>query len=184
MSVPDSRPLLVLVGAPGAGKTTVGRAVAQACGEAFTDTDALVATAAGGGASTAAEVLTEQGEERFRTLEREAALAALHLPGVVALGGGAPGDPTVSDALTETGQRIVWLRVTAPNAISRLGLNAIRPVALGNVRAQFTAALKERERWYEKVATTVIDTDHRDVADIATEVVEWLAAARDDEEAR
>ena len=184
MSTPDNRPLVVLIGAPGAGKTTVGQAVAQLLGAPFTDTDDVVAAAAGTDASSAAEVLTEQGEERFRALEHDAALAVLQRPGVVALGGGAPCHPAVSAALAGSGLPIVWLRVTAPNAISRLGLNAIRPVSLGNVRAQFTAALKEREQWYDKVATHVIDTDHREISNIAADVVDWLGVALDDQETR
>lgn len=179
--------MVVLIGAPGAGKTTVGQAVAQILAAPFTDTDDLVAaaaSAAGAVATSAAEVLTEQGEERFRALEHDAALTSLQLPGVVVLGGGAPCDPAVSEALAVSGLPIVWLRVTAPNAISRLGLNAIRPVSLGNVRAQFAAGLKQREQWYDKVATHVVDTDHREVSDIAADVVDWVRGAPDDQEIR
>lgn len=181
----------MLVGAPGAGKTTVGHRLAGVVGGEFVDTDELVALAAG--ADSAAEVITEQGEQAFRELEREAVRTALAgavvgaaasaeaggasvgaVQGVrvVSVGGGAVADAGVRAMLRE--HPVVWLRVTAPNAASRIGLNAIRPVALGNIRAQFAAQLKARAPWYEEVSTLVVDTDHRDLEDITEEIRAWL----------
>jgi shikimate kinase len=181
---------VVLVGAPGSGKTTVGVRLAALLGVDFVDTDDLVARS--GGAESAAEVLTEQGEQAFRELEREAVRLAMGVVAgaagsdsgsdagsdaasdVVAVGGGAVADSEVREALA--GHDVVWLRVTAPNALSRTGLNAIRPVALGNIRAQFAAQLKARAPWYEEVSTLAVDTDYRDPDEIAAEVRALLAA--------
>jgi shikimate kinase len=185
---------VVLVGAPGSGKTTVGVRLAALLGVDFVDTDDLVARS--GGAESAAEVLTEQGEQAFRELEREAVRLAMGVVAgaaggdagsdsgsdaggdaanrVVAVGGGAVADSEVREALA--GHEVVWLRVTAPNALSRTGLNAIRPVALGNIRAQFAAQLKARAPWYEEVSTLAVDTDYRDPDAIAAEVRALLAA--------
>jgi shikimate kinase len=193
---------VVLVGAPGSGKTTVGVRLAALLGVDFVDTDDLVARS--GGAESAAEVLTEQGEQAFRELEREAVRLAMGVVAgaaggdagsdsgsdaggdaagdagsdaashVVAVGGGAVADSEVREALA--GHEVVWLRVTAPNALSRTGLNAIRPVALGNIRAQFAAQLKARAPWYEEVSTLAVDTDYRDPDEIAAEVRALLAA--------
>jgi shikimate kinase len=161
-------PALILVGVPGAGKTTIGQAVAHQAGLAFADTDDDVAATAGQPLQT---VVVESGEDAFRRAERDAVLSRLtDFTGVLAVGGGAVASDEVRGALR--GRPVVWLRVTAPNAASRMGLNAIRPVALGNIRAQFAAQLKEREQFYAQVAQHTVYTDHRPIA----EVVEAVAA--------
>ncbi|MDQ1247181.1 MAG: shikimate kinase [Actinomycetota bacterium] len=159
-------PLLVLVGAPGAGKSTVGILLAQHWGVGFAETDDDVVAAAGMPLQT---VVVEAGEPTFRQFERDAVLARLaDFDGVLAVGGGAVADDAVRAALR--GRPVVWLRVTAPNAASRMGLNAVRPVALGNVRAQFAAQLKARAPLYDEVAMHIVDTDHRPVPEVAQEL--------------
>ena len=82
-----SRPRCVLVGPPGAGKTTVGALVAERLGVAFRDTDADVEAAAG---KEIADIFYADGEEHFRALELAAVAVALaEHEGVLALGGGA-----------------------------------------------------------------------------------------------
>ncbi len=176
--------LLCLVGAPGAGKTSVGAALARRLDWDVIETDALVAQSAG--LDKASTVMTERGEQAFRALEANAVGEALERaerrdPGaVVAIGSGAVSDPAVREALV--GLPVVWLRVTAPNAASRVGLNAIRPVALGNIRAQFAAQLRAREPWYDEVSTWAVETDHRSIDDIAGDILAWrsdFTASRD-----
>src|SRR5260370_34242687 len=84
---------MVLVGPPGAGKTTVGQLVAARLAVPFRDTDTDVAHRAG---KPGLDIFVDDGEEAFRALEREAVAAALaEHPGVLALGGGAvPAQPT------------------------------------------------------------------------------------------
>src|SRR5260370_34295142 len=78
---------MVLVGPPGAGKTTVGQLVAARLAVPFRDTDTDVAHRAG---KPVLDIFVDDGEEAFRALEREAVAAALaEHPGVLALGGGA-----------------------------------------------------------------------------------------------
>ncbi len=78
---------VVLVGPPGAGKTTVGQLLAAALGVAFRDTDADIEAAAG---KPIPEIFIDEGEEHFRALERAAwPRRCAGFDGVLALGGGA-----------------------------------------------------------------------------------------------
>src|SRR3989440_12765612 len=84
---PATRPVAVIVGAPGAGKSTVGQLVAEALREGFRDTDADIEATAG---KPIPDIFVDDGEEHFRALERTAVATALEsFGGVLALGGGA-----------------------------------------------------------------------------------------------
>jgi shikimate kinase len=163
-------PRVVLVGAMGAGKTTVGRLVAQALGEPFLDTDEVVEREAG---KSVAEIFVDDGESEFRALERRAVAEALEShEGVLALGGGAVLDPGTRELLA--GQRVVFLRVGLSDAAQRVGLGVSRPLLLGNVRGRVRQLLDERTPVYESVAVHVVDTDGLSAADVADRVRAWV----------
>lgn len=164
---------IVLVGAPGAGKSTIGALLAQRLDRLFVDTDVVVERLSG---QDLPELFITEGEPGVRRFERQALADGLGgAPAVVALGSGAVLDDDIRTAVG--GSPTVWLRVTAPNAISRLGLNAPRPVALGNIRAQFAAMMAQREPRYAELATCTVDTDHRPAEDVLTGVVSALTQA-------
>jgi shikimate kinase len=151
----------------GAGKTTVGRLVAERLGVAFRDTDADVEEAAGRSVS---DIFVDSGEAEFRRLEAAAVTAALTgYDGVLALGGGAVLDPATRAQLD--GHRVVFLRVGLGDAAKRVGLGVSRPLLLGNVRSRVKQLLDERTPVYESVATHVVETDGREPEVIADEVV-------------
>lgn len=151
----DGGPVAVLVGVPGAGKTTVGRALADQLGVGFRDTDADVEAATG---RAIPDIFVESGEATFRALEAAAVAAALHEhAGVLALGGGAVLDPATRQLLTD--RAVVWLRVGLSAAAHRAGLSAPRPLLLGNVRGQLKALMEQRAPLYAQVASVVVDTD-------------------------
>lgn len=161
---------IVVVGAPGAGKTTIGKALARHQDRLFVDTDAVVAKLSG---RELAELFITEGEPGVRLFERQAVGDAVAgSAAVIALGSGAVLDDEVRSLVD--GLPVVWLRVTAPNAIARLGMNVPRPVTLGNVRAQFAAMMADREPHYEQMATVVVDTDHRPEDDILSAVLAGL----------
>jgi shikimate kinase len=164
-------PVVVLVGAPGAGKTTVGAALADALGVAFRDTDSDVEAAAG---KPVGEIFVDDGEPAFRALERTAVATALaDHEGVLAVGGGAILDPTTRARLD--GQRVVLLDVGLADAARRVGLNRDRPLLLGNPRAQLAALLDARRPVYAEVATDVVDTSGRGVDEVVAAVRDLLA---------
>ena len=159
-------PRVVLVGAMGAGKTTVGRLVAEALGVEFLDTDQVVEERAG---RSVADIFVDEGEAYFRGLEREAVAEALRTHrGVLALGGGAVLDRSTRERLA--GQRVVFLRVGLADAARRVGLGVSRPLLLGNVRGRVKQLLDERTPVYESLATVVVDTDGLAPAEVADHV--------------
>ena len=163
-----SRPSVVLVGSMGAGKTTVGRLVAEALGEEFLDTDDVVERAAGRAVS---EIFIDEGEARFRELERHAVAESLASHrGVLALGGGAVMDPTTRELLDD--HIVVFLRVGLADAAQRVGLGVSRPLLIGNVRGRIKQLLDERAPVYESVADHAIDTDGLSAAEVAQRVRE------------
>jgi shikimate kinase len=161
----EPRPVAVLVGPPGSGKTTVGRLVAERLGVDLRDTDADVVAATG---QEIAAIFVDQGETAFRALEREAVRAALEEhTGVIALGGGAVLDDATRGLLE--GHRVVFLHVGLADAARRVGLDTSRPLLLGNVRGRLKALLEQRDPLYREVATVVVDTSGRTPEDVAEE---------------
>jgi len=150
-----SMPRVVLVGAMGSGKTTVGRILAADWGVGVRDTDEDVETVAG---KPVQEIFVDDGEPRFRALEKAAVASALaEHEGVLSLGGGAVLDPDTRALLA--GHRVVFLRVGFDDALRRVGSGEGRPLLLGNARSRVKALLDERTPVYESVATVVVDTD-------------------------
>ncbi|MFC7406172.1 3-dehydroquinate synthase [Georgenia alba] len=149
-----AHPLLVLVGLPGAGKSTVGRLLAERLGVAFLDTDAAVEAAAG---TTIAEYFAVHGEAAFRELEHQEVRRALTThPGVLALGGGAVLDARTRQALA--GHRVVHLDVPDSAALERLRDARDRPLLVGDPTGRLAALRTERAGLYEEVATATVDT--------------------------
>jgi shikimate kinase len=165
-------PILVVVGPPGAGKSTVGGVLAERLGVDFRDTDADVEKSAG---MSVADIFVERGEAAFRELERAAVAEALAShSGVLALGGGAVLDPA-SRALLR-GRTVIFLDVGLAEAVRRVGLARDRPLLLGNPRAQLLRLLEERRPLYQEVASETVSTDRRPPDDIADEVLARVRA--------
>jgi len=168
VSPAEIRPRVVLVGAMGAGKTTVAELLASQWGVSVRDTDRDVEAAQGRPIS---DIFVDDGEEFFRTLEREAVADALRShDGVLALGGGAVLDPMTREALKS--HRVVFLNVGLSDAVKRVGLGSARPLLLGNVRGRIKALLDERMPIYREVAGATVDTDGKAPEDVAREVRE------------
>ena len=160
---------IALIGAPGAGKTSVGRQLARRLELPFVDVDARIEAEQD---KLVREIFADSGEAHFRELERAATLAALAEPGVVSLGGGAVMTPAIADALAD--QVVVWLKVSVTQASRRVGLNQARPLLLGNMRATLIKLLAERTPVYQNLATITVDTDQVGVRGIVDRVVTEL----------
>jgi len=164
------RPACVVVGPPGAGKTTIGTLVAERLGVAFRDTDADIVAVAG---KEIPEIFIDDGEDAFRALERAAVAAALEsFDGVLALGGGAVLAAETRERLR--GHTVLYLSVELSDAVSRVGLGAGRPLLTVNPRATLKYLLDQRCPLYEEVATVIVRTDGRTPDDIADEALAAL----------
>jgi shikimate kinase len=169
-------PRAVLVGLPGAGKTSAGRALARRLRVEFADSDALVVARAGG--RTVRELFAERGESGFRALEADAVEAALRdFPGVLALGGGAVTTPRVRAGLRGSGVPVVLLRASPATLLSRIGDGASRPLLAADPPARLAVLTTERAWAYEEVATLVISTDDRSPGQVAGAIAAALRKA-------
>lgn len=165
-----SGPTLVLVGPPGAGKSTVGRLLAQAWGVPFRDTDDDVEVAEG---RTIADIFIDSGEEHFRAAERAAVVRALaEHDGVLALGGGAVLDPDTQAELA--GLAVVYLSVSLAAASPRVGLNANRPLLVGSPRRQWQLLMEARRGIYASLAAVEVSSDDRTPEQVRDAVLEQL----------
>ena len=166
------RPRVVVVGPPGAGKTTIGERLAAALGLSFRDTDADIVATTG---KPIPEIFIDDGEDAFRALERAAVVEALStFDGVLALGGGAVLAPSTRELLR--GHAVVYLSVELPDAVARVGLGAGRPLLTVNPRATLKYLLDQRRQLYEGAATITVVTDGRTPEDVAGEILKRLPA--------
>jgi shikimate kinase len=163
-------PVAVLVGPPGAGKTTIGQLLAARLGVEFRDADHDIEATAG---KPISDIFLDDGEVAFRALEVEAVAAALDThDGVVALGGGAVLSPVTRQRLKQ--HRVVYLEVGLSDAVNRVGLAKDRPVLALNPRATLRHLLDQRRPLYEEVAVITVDTGGRTPEDITDEVAKQL----------
>jgi shikimate kinase len=166
MTSGEGRPRVVLVGPPGAGKTVVGRELAERWQLPFLDSDAVVEERAG---KPVSDIFVDDGEAAFRALEQDAVADLLASAGaVVSLGGGAVLAAETRDRLN--GHSVAFLDVSLAAAAQRVGMNTSRPLLLGNVRSQLKALLDARHPLYEQVATWRVETDQLGVEQVADEV--------------
>ncbi|MFN2479752.1 MAG: shikimate kinase [Pseudonocardiaceae bacterium] len=166
-------PAVVLVGPPGAGKSTVGRLLGDRIGVDFTDVDDLIVARAGRSIS---EIFITDGEPVFRELEEaEVADALAGCTGVLALGGGAVLSEGTRTRLR--GRRVVFLSVGMAEGVRRTGMSTARPLLAGvNPRATFAALLNARLPLYRQVATAEVATDGRRPDEVAKDVLDAIGA--------
>jgi shikimate kinase len=161
----------ILIGPPGAGKSTVGPLLAERLGVGFLETDEQVEATAG---KPVADIFIEDGEATFRVLEREAvARAVASYDGVLGLGGGAILDARTQQLLAR--QRVVYLATGFAAAAKRVGMDTPRPLLIGNPRAKLKELLEQRLPIYEELARITVSTDGRAPDEIAAELAAQIA---------
>jgi shikimate kinase len=184
VTAPGSGAVVVLIGPPSAGKSSVGALLAAELGVPFADTDDLVAAAAG---KPVGDIFVDDGEPVFRELERAAVARGLESAGasgasgasspdggVLALGSGAVLDPDVRRMIA--GRLIVYLEAGFAAIAKRTGMDRPRVVIPGNPRGMLRAMLEERRPVYAELATITVPTDDMAPEEVAADLAKRLRA--------
>ena len=169
-----SRPVAVLIGPMGAGKSTVGSALAARCGTTLCDTDLEIETRSG---RSIPEIFTEDGEAAFRRIESDvvADVVATH-GGVVSLGGGAVMTPSVRESLA--GHVVIYLEIGADAGFARVAGSDRPLIAAPNPAERYAEVLADRATTYRAVSSHVVDAD-RDPQVVVDDILARLASRTD-----
>lgn len=154
-------PRAVLVGPPGAGKSTIGRRLARALDVDVYDTDVAIEHEAG---RTIPDIFAQDGEPVFRELEEDVIRRALvEQDGVVSLGGGAVLSESTRRRLA--GHTVIYLEISVAEGLKRTGANNSRPLLSGgDARQKYRELMRRRRPLYREVATIRMRTDGRSPA--------------------
>ena len=164
---------VLLVGMMAAGKSTVGRIVADRLGWPYYDNDELLQRAVGVDTRT---VLERDGEAALRRAESAALTVALTEAGplVAGIAGGVVEDP-LDRVRLQTGGFVVWLRATI-DTLARRARGTDRPWLGDDPRAALTALYAGRADLYLSVASFVIDVDELPPPVVADRIIAALVA--------
>ena len=163
-------PVVVLIGPPGSGKTTIGRKLARRLSLDFADTDALIESDQG---RTIPEIFAEHGEPYFREIEERVVSEALaNRGGVLSLGGGA----VLSDRIRRLlrGRRVVHLTLGVAEGVRRSrGPN--RPLLeTGDATVKYQRMLTERSPLYREAAWRTVSTERRSSGKVIRDILGHL----------
>ncbi|WP_305094904.1 shikimate kinase [Prescottella sp. R16] len=164
-------PRAVLIGPPGAGKSTIGRRLAQALDLELLDTDVEIERREG---RTIPEIFEADGEPYFRDVEERVVADALAThDGVVSLGGGAILSPRTRERLS--GHTVVYLEISVAEGLKRTGATTGRPLLTGgDPKGKYHALMRRRRPLYRQVATIRMRTDSRSPSRVVQQLVTKL----------
>ena len=159
---------VVLIGFMGSGKTTVGQYLAAVSGYAFVDIDQEIEKKTG---LTIPEIFTRFGEAHFRKLETEAVVvAATGKKTIISCGGGVVLDKENVLKLKQNG-KLIWLDASVETLYKRINLQGGRPLAQDKTIEEFRELYVKRQEFYQAAADCTVDTENRNVSEIADSIM-------------
>lgn len=163
---------VILTGLMGAGKTEVGRELADMLGYEFIDTDTMISARAG---KSINQIFDQEGEATFRKMEREIIQELKGVKGaVISVGGGAPTDPANRAALVRLGH-VVYLKASPKELFLRMKNDQTRPLLkTRDPQGRLRELLAEREVAYEQADIT-IDTEDLTVPEVVEKLIDEMA---------
>ena len=154
----------------GSGKTTIGQLLATNLNLTFRDTDQVIESETG---KTVSEIFLDEGEDRFRALEKAVLRKELLTDEtILALGGGAPISIDAQSALRAIASPVIYFDISLASVAPRIGFNRDRPLLLHNPRGQWETLMQERRPIYESIADIVIDVNAKSEEAIVAEILE------------
>jgi shikimate kinase len=165
---------IVLIGPPGAGKSSIGRSLSKEMNMPFVDSDSEIEKIT---QKKISEIFIDDGEPAFRKIEVEVVSNLLRdFSGVIALGGGAPINAEIQSKLERSDFPIIFIDVSISQAANRVGFNKDRPLLLINPRQQWMNLMSERRPIYERLATDTVSSDSNKPAEVAKIIREKLVS--------
>ena len=153
----------------GSGKTTIGKLIATKLNLPFRDTDHIIEQENG---KSVSEIFLEDGEDKFRALEKSVLRNELLSDDtILALGGGAPISIDAQSALKAIASPVIYFDISLASVAPRIGFNRDRPLLLNNPRGQWELLMQERRPIYEAIADKVIDVNAKSESDIVDEIL-------------
>ncbi len=166
-------PVAILIGPPGAGKSSVGKSLALYLDTQFHDTDDLIENEQG---MSVSEIFLDKGETFFRECEKEiVAREIATFTGVLSLGGGSVMDSATRELLLDSEHPVIFLDVSLASAAPRIGFNRDRPLLVGNPRAKWQELMNIRRPIYEELADITVSSDAATPSQLAREIASRLA---------
>ena len=167
---------VILCGMMGVGKTTIGIRIAELTGMRWYDTDDMITDKYG----KISDIFEYYGEERFREIESEIVHSIADQENcVVSTGGGCVLKPENSAAFKEGGGKIVFLKASIDVLFARAGHTGDeRPLLKNTTIEKMKALLDSRTPVYESCADYTVDTDGKDVDEVAEEIIRILGLSR------
>lgn len=166
--------VIFLIGMMGAGKSTVGLALAKMLGYEFIDLDAVIAKNT---ELSISQIFEQFGEAEFRNIEKRILKENIHENAVIATGGGSVINAENRELMEKTeNKKVIWLKAPPSVIAKRLNEDVTRPLLKGkNIVEQIAELLKIREKMYGAVADVILDTENYTQYELAEKIVGLLA---------